>query len=146
MPPPEPKSSTTSPGFNLARAVGFPQPSEACNASPGTCCICAASYRLEVIGSQVDPFESAVPQQLPLLPRKAACPYFPLTISLMFVLSMPFSYLQISTMSCGFSALFRVQHSEYRNCSSSCNASVFAVYRKNVLSRCTFTSPSFFSL
>src|SRR6266852_3062464 len=89
MPPPEPKSRTTSPGFNFAKAVGLPQPSEACSASPGTCCICVASYKFEVIGSQLVPLASAVPQQLPLFPLSAACPYFSLTISLMFVLSMP---------------------------------------------------------
>jgi hypothetical protein len=44
-----------------------------------------------VIGSQADPVESAVPQQLPLFPLSAACPYFSLTISLMPVLSMPSS-------------------------------------------------------
>src|SRR6266403_1545543 len=92
MPPPEPRSRTTSPGFNLAKAVGFPQPSEACSASPGTCCICVASYRLEVIGSQADPVASAVPQQLPLFPRSAACPYFSLTISLITAPSMPSSW------------------------------------------------------
>src|SRR6266852_8039627 len=89
MPPPEPRSSTISPGFNLASAVGFPQPSEACSASPGICSFCEASYRLEVIGSQLVPPASAVPQQLPLFPRSAACPYFSLTISLMLAPSMP---------------------------------------------------------
>src|SRR6266436_9772525 len=89
IPPPDPKSSTTSPGFNFAKAVGLPQPSEACNASPGICSLCAASYRLEVIGSQLVPLASAVPQQLPLFPRSAACPYFSLKISFMFAPSMP---------------------------------------------------------
>src|SRR5229473_385023 len=88
MPPPEPKSRTTSPGFNFAKAVGLPQPSEACSASPGTCCICVASYKFEVIGSQLDPLASAVPQQLPLFPLSAACPYFSSTISLMSVPSI----------------------------------------------------------
>src|SRR6266481_7236746 len=111
------------------------------------------------MGSQLVPLASAVPQQLPLFPLSAACPYFSLTISLMFVPSIPSSlslapyarrkscfclfrlcvlcelsvknhppiqrtlaqrasiceappYLQISTISCGLSALFRVQHSE----------------------------------
>src|SRR5437667_5507550 len=112
IPPPEPRSRTTSPAFNFASAVGFPQPSEACSASPGTCCICVASYKFEVIGSQLVPVASAVPQQLPLFPRSAACPYFSLTISLMLVPSTLSSYLQTSTISCGFKALFRVQHSE----------------------------------
>src|SRR5437762_1337330 len=93
IPPPDPRSSTTSPGFNLASAVGFPQPSEACSASPGTCSICAASYKLEVMGSQLVPLASAVPQQLALFPLSAACPYFSLTISLMFALSISSSYV-----------------------------------------------------
>src|SRR5437016_4289770 len=93
MPPPEPRSRTTSPGFNFASAVGFPQPSEACSASPGTCCICAASYKLEVIGSQPDPLASAVPQQLLLFPLSAASPYFSLTISLISAPSLPSSFL-----------------------------------------------------
>src|SRR5258706_5313298 len=92
MPPPEPRSRTTSPGLNLARAVGFPHPSEACSAASGTCCICVASSRWEVIGSQLVPLASAVPQQLPLFPRSAACPYFSLTISFMSVPSMPSSW------------------------------------------------------
>src|SRR5216683_2710599 len=62
MPPPEPRSRTTSPGFNLASAVGFPQPSEACSASPGICSFCAASYRLEVIGSQLFRLQRLVPR------------------------------------------------------------------------------------
>ena len=44
MPPPEPRSSTTSPGFSSARAVGFPQPSDASMASAG---IAAADIRCE---------------------------------------------------------------------------------------------------
>jgi len=54
-------------------------------------------------------------------------------------------YLQSWMIACGFTALFRVQHSAYRNCSNSWSASVLAVYRKKVLSRRTFTSPSFLS-
>src|ERR1700683_109795 len=55
-------------------------------------------------------------------------------------------YLQIWITSRGDTALFRVQHSAYRNCRTSCSASVFAVYRRNVLSRFTRTSPSFLNL
>jgi hypothetical protein len=51
IPPPEPRSSTTSPGFNLANAAGLPQPSKASRASSGICLAWAASYRSEVIGS-----------------------------------------------------------------------------------------------
>ena len=36
MPPPDPRSSTISPGLSSARAVGFPQPSEAARASAGS--------------------------------------------------------------------------------------------------------------
>src|SRR5438876_1154304 len=36
MPPPEPRSSTTSPGLSWASAVGLPQPSEAATASAGS--------------------------------------------------------------------------------------------------------------
>ena len=43
MPPPEPRSRTISPGFSLANAVGFPQPSEASRASSGIWPACAAS-------------------------------------------------------------------------------------------------------
>src|SRR6267143_157351 len=108
IPPPEPRSRTTSPGFNFASAVGLPQPREACSASPGTCCICAASYKLEVIGSQPDPLASAVPQQLPLFPLNAACPYFSLTISLMFALSIPSSWSLVPLLlqECSFTVSF----------------------------------------
>src|SRR6266404_1537847 len=98
IPPPEPRSRTTSPGFNFASAVGFPQPSEACSASPGTCCICVASYKLEVIGSQLVPLASVVPQQLPLFLPSAARPYFSFTISLMFVSSTPSSLSSVALL------------------------------------------------
>ena len=39
-----------------------------------------------------------------------------------------------------------MQHSAYRNCNTDCSTSVFAEYRKNVLSRRTTTRSSFFSL
>ena len=51
MPPPEPRSSTTSPSLSSASAVGLPQPSEAITASTGSVPICSASYRFDVIGS-----------------------------------------------------------------------------------------------
>src|SRR5208282_1233319 len=92
MPPPEPRSSTVSPGFSCARAVGLPQPSEASMASSGICWACDASYRFEVIGSQESPLAGAAPQQLlpPALfvTRRAACPYFSFTTSLMPVSGM----------------------------------------------------------
>src|SRR5271165_3525258 len=129
MPPPDPKSSTISPGLSLASAVGFPQPSEANRASSGTCPICATSYRFEVIGSQQSGLPGAAPQQLlpPLDTLSAACPYFSFTTSLIWLVLITISYLQTWITAFGLTALLRVQHSAYRNCSSSCSASVLAV-------------------
>ena len=78
MPPPEPRSRTTSPGFNCASAVGFPHPSEASMASSGICPACEGSYRLEVIGSQPEPLAAVAPQQLlpPLFTRKRCLAIF----------------------------------------------------------------------
>src|SRR5690348_17616602 len=84
MPPPDPKSRTTSPGFNSASAVGLPQPSEARTAASGSCPTCPASYRFPVIGSQQDTPEGDDPQQAvpaPLATRRAASPYFCFTTS-----------------------------------------------------------------
>src|SRR5208282_2476984 len=90
IPPPEPRSRTTSPGFNFANAVGFPHPNEASMASSGTCPACEESYRLDVIGSQRKPLAAVAPQQLlpPDFTRNAAWPYFSLTTSLMSVVLM----------------------------------------------------------
>src|SRR5580700_2541722 len=90
IPPPDPRSSTTSPAFNFASAVGLPHPIEACSANSGTCSICRGSYKFEEIGSQEDSFPHAAPQhELPPAPaRKAACPYFSRTISWMFASSI----------------------------------------------------------
>src|ERR1017187_8774478 len=92
MPPPEPRSSTVSPGLSRASAVGLPQPSEASTASFGTCPVSLPSYSDEVIGAQQPSAEGAEPQQElpPETARNAACPYFSLTTSLMFdVLMIP---------------------------------------------------------
>src|SRR5438270_74842 len=43
MPPPEPRSSTVSPGLSCARAVGFPQPRDACTACSGKTLVCERS-------------------------------------------------------------------------------------------------------
>jgi len=43
MPPPDPRSSTVSPGFRLASAVGLPHPHDASNASRGTSVVWLAS-------------------------------------------------------------------------------------------------------
>jgi hypothetical protein len=51
MPPPEPRSSTTSPGCSAARAVGLPQPRLASTASSGRAAASAAEYRSAVMTS-----------------------------------------------------------------------------------------------
>src|SRR3974390_3203943 len=45
MPPPDPRSSTVSPGLSSARAVGFPQPSEASTAADGRSATSSTAYR-----------------------------------------------------------------------------------------------------
>src|SRR5437867_2869822 len=87
MPRPEPRSSTVSPGFSSARAVGFPQPKDARTAASGRSLFWASSYKLLVIGSAPpQAVDGADPQQElpPLLAWRAAWPYFSLTTSLMF--------------------------------------------------------------
>src|SRR5262245_40216575 len=88
MPPPEPRSSTISPGFKVASAVGLPHPSEAFTASSGMSVNCDASYSCEVIGSTSVPQGEIAPQQElpPLTTLRAACPYFSFTTSLRWVL------------------------------------------------------------
>src|SRR3954466_12030735 len=96
MPPPEPRSSTVSPAFSSASAVGLPQPSDASSASAGMPAFCPSSYRSEVIGSHA----SAVDPQQPLDPpapesqhdaaspsdtRWAISPYFFFTVVVMSV-------------------------------------------------------------
>ena len=64
MPPPLPRSSTTSPGFSSASAVGLPQPSEASTAASGSSLFCNSSYNSDVIGSAPDEQdEGLLPQQ-----------------------------------------------------------------------------------
>src|SRR5215813_1569022 len=87
MPPPEPRSSTVSPGFSSARAVGLPQPSDAFTAASGKRLFCASSYRSLVIGSTSASQQADIeaPQHelaAPELARRAASPYFCCTISL----------------------------------------------------------------
>src|SRR5688572_18384400 len=86
MPPPEPRSSTVSPGESAANAVGLPHPNEASSASAGIPSVSAASYRLDVIGSHSALFElQLVPQPQvafwPLAARFAAAPYLARTSS-----------------------------------------------------------------
>src|SRR5436305_12618663 len=113
MPPPEPKSSTTSPGFKLANAVGLPQPRDASRASSGIWLASESVYNFEVMGSQQCWSVAAVaPQQElpPFVTRSAACPYFSLTTSLISVLIVV-SYLQTVIMASALPAWLRVQHS-----------------------------------
>src|SRR3954471_19415764 len=91
MPPPDPRSRTVSPGFRLAKAVGFPHPSEARTAVSGSSPFWASSYRLPVIGSAPQAVDEAEPQQElpPFEARRAACPYFSFTTSLTLSISSP---------------------------------------------------------
>src|SRR5438105_3287606 len=74
MPPPEPRSSTTSPGLSCASAVGLPQPSEAAMASLGSSDVSPHPYKFDVMESR-SPRDEALPQQEaspPALTRSAA--------------------------------------------------------------------------
>src|SRR6185503_4627416 len=81
MPPPDPRSSTVSPAFSSASAVGLPHPSDALSASSGTSPSCVTSYRLDVIGSQQASAALPAPQHELAWPdvleraRSAAWPY-----------------------------------------------------------------------
>src|SRR5688572_16065198 len=83
-PPPEPRSSTNSPGRRSARAVGLPQPSDAASASAGSAAVSPHPYRFEVTGSAA-PREDAVlhPVVPPAVTRSAARPYLSFTLALM---------------------------------------------------------------
>src|SRR5688572_18791247 len=87
MPPPEPRSSTTSPGARSASAVGFPHPSDASTASSGIPQTSVASYRLRVTGSEPDPPQQDTdpPPQFPAClvcsTWRAIAPYFACTVS-----------------------------------------------------------------
>src|SRR5216684_2476597 len=87
MPPPEPRSSTTSPACRSASAVGLPQPREASTAWGGSTAVSAGSYRLLEIGPQCPPPLPPLPspQQPSLFPvntLSAAWPYLSRTESL----------------------------------------------------------------
>jgi hypothetical protein len=60
MPPPEPRSSTTSPARRSATAVGFPQPSDAATASVGSSSRSAVAYRPAPDTSSCGPQQSVV--------------------------------------------------------------------------------------
>jgi hypothetical protein len=84
IPPPEPRSSTVSPAFSLASAVGLPQPRDAFMASSGIWPASDASYKFEVIGSHDVPAGDAPQQELPPdRARVAASAYFSRTVSRM---------------------------------------------------------------
>jgi hypothetical protein len=80
MPPPLPRSSTTSPSRSSARAVGLPHPRDASTAVSGREDAVTESYRSRVMGSLPSgPHPHDVPQHPPLDPeaaRTAASPYF----------------------------------------------------------------------
>src|SRR5438067_2377569 len=84
MPPPEPRSSSVSPSFNSAKAVGLPHPREAFTAVSGREDFCLWSYRSRVMGSILAPQHVGAQQDAasPELARRAACPYLPLITSL----------------------------------------------------------------
>src|SRR5215210_1655901 len=65
IPPPEPRSRTTSPWWSSATAVGFPQPSDASAAAPGSSPSCSALYSASP-KSPPSPQQSTLPQQPPL--------------------------------------------------------------------------------
>lgn len=78
MPPPLPRSSTTSPGFSSASAVGLPQPSEARTAASGTVADSLSLYRSEVIGSWWQEAAAGPQHEIPFPASalRAASPYF----------------------------------------------------------------------
>src|SRR5688572_173887 len=51
MPPPDPRSSTTSPSCSSASAVGLPHPSDATTAAVGSAATSSSPYRFPVTGS-----------------------------------------------------------------------------------------------
>src|ERR1043166_5050394 len=127
MPPPEPRSSTVSPGMSLASAVGFPQPSEHCFFGNFVCLervVKVGGYG--IIAAAAGAGSAA---------RTAACRRSEGGLAILFFYSFLdiaafhdlFSYLHSWTICSGLTALFRVQHSAYRNCRSCCKALVFAV-------------------
>src|ERR1035441_5906446 len=90
MPPPEPRSRTISPGFNLASAVGLPQPRLASTAVSGNS-PSSLPWRSLVMGSAQWASAGAPPQhelEPPATTRSAACPYFSFTTSMMLSLGM----------------------------------------------------------
>src|SRR5690349_21916101 len=66
IPPPEPRSSTVSPGASSASAVGLPQPNDASTAAGGNSATSSTAYRSEVMGllaSAPQPQPPSAPQQ-----------------------------------------------------------------------------------
>src|ERR1700757_2526482 len=103
IPPPDPRSSTVSPAFSCASAVGFPQPRDAATALLGRPSNSPVAYRFDEIGSQ-HAFASP-PQPQPLcsdlsaascITRFAASPYLLFTTSLMFSCAIGSSSSQLN--------------------------------------------------
>src|SRR5579884_838074 len=116
MPPPDPRSSTVSPAFSCASAVGLPQPSEASSAASGICAASVWLYRSEVITSFCEePQQEAVDFPVPTLPVLqqasprpssmvlAASPYFCRTISRTSSRSTSFTSSIFTILSCCYS-------------------------------------------
>src|SRR6188474_2584853 len=100
MPPPEPRSSTTSPSRSSVSAVGLPQPSEASTASSGRHAVSAALYRLALMGSAEPPQQLVEQQEVcsPVVTRRAAWPYRSRTVaftSSVLIGSLPSSLVDI---------------------------------------------------
>src|ERR1051326_3447183 len=81
MPPPLPRSSTTSPGAREARAVGLPQPSEAKSAAFGISDTSTSLYKLPVILSPQQDWLASVAIPPPTLPPQQAAPFPSSTVS-----------------------------------------------------------------
>jgi hypothetical protein len=77
MPPPEPRSSTTSPDSSSASAVGLPHPREACKAAAGTVAASVSSYRSPETASVGAPQQRSGAERTP----RASRPYLSFTIS-----------------------------------------------------------------
>src|SRR6185436_18749995 len=84
MPPPDPRSRTTSPSCSSARAVGLPHPSEARTALAGRPAVSELEYKSELIGSHPQGAHPLGPQQSPRPPPStcfAASAYLARTVS-----------------------------------------------------------------
>src|SRR6185312_17380461 len=116
MPPPEPRSSTVSPGLSSARAVGLPHPSDAFTAISGNVLLWESSYKSFVIGSTSAQQHAEAPQHelaSPADTRRAASPYFSCTISFKLVLTCYLLHIRVSE------CLFKLRSQEHM-CQGEC--------------------------